>query len=163
MSADGGRARRDLGPELGALLGHGPLDGGALHLALVVDDDARVVLEVDPDALAAPPGLLLADDHALQHLLPQLRLALLAGAEDHVARRAVGHLVQAPADADDGHDVEVLRAAVVRAIHERGHAQAEGHPELAAALAAAPALHGRCGGAGGPAVPGLGAPRAPGG
>merc|ERR1719512_626329 len=141
MSADGGRAGRDLGPELGALLGHGPLDGGALHLALVVDDDARVVLEVDPDALAAPPGLLLADHHALQHLLPQLRLALLTGAQHHVARGAVGHFVQTATNADHRHDVQVFGAAVVSTVHQGSNAQTEGHAQLATALATTTALH----------------------
>jgi hypothetical protein len=34
-----------------------------LHFALGVDDDARVILEIDEDAILAPPRLPLADDN----------------------------------------------------------------------------------------------------
>merc|ERR1719277_2478984 len=142
-SANGRGARCDLGPQLGTLLRHRALDSRALHLALVVHDHAGVVLEVDEDTLAAAPRLLLADDDPLQHLLPQLRLALLACAENHVARATLGNHVQAAPDATDGHDVQVLRTAVVRAVHQGSHAATHRHLQLASAAAAAPALH-RC-------------------
>ena len=38
-----------------------------LHLALGVDDDARVVLKVDEGALLSPPRLALADDNGRSH------------------------------------------------------------------------------------------------
>ena len=40
---DGAGGGGDTGPELGALLGDRATDGGALHLALRVDDDTGVV------------------------------------------------------------------------------------------------------------------------
>ena len=42
---------RDTGPQVSALLGDGAGDVLALHLTLVVDDDACVVLEVQEVAL----------------------------------------------------------------------------------------------------------------
>merc|ERR1719410_1873453 len=132
-SANSRGTRGDLGPQLGALLGDGTLDGGSLHLALVVHDDTCVVLEVDEHALAAAPSLLLADDDTLQHLLPQLRLALLTRAQHHVARTALRDLVQAATDAAHGDDVQVLRTAVVRAIEQGGDAATQRHLELATA------------------------------
>merc|ERR1719215_1377700 len=141
-SANGRRARGDFGPKLGALLGHRSLDGGALHLALVVDDDTGVVLEVDEDALLAAPRLLLSDYDAFQHLLPQLWFPLLHGAQHHVAGAGLRKLVQPAAIATHGDDVEVLRAAVVGAIHERGHAATQRHLQLAPAAPSTSALHG---------------------
>merc|ERR1719373_1219307 len=140
-SANGRRARRDLRPQFRALLSHGALDGRSLHLALVVHDDTGVVLEVQENAVGAPPSFLLPNDDTFQHLLPQLRLALLACAEDHVARTAFGNHVQTAADAADGHDVQVLRAAVVCAIHQRSDSATQRHLQLAAAPATASALH----------------------
>merc|ERR1719277_991434 len=142
-SANGRGARCDLGPQLGTLLRHRALDSRALHLALVIHDNASVVLEVDENTFAAAPRFLLADYDPLQHLLPQLWLALLACAENHVARAALGDHVQAAPDAADGHDVQVLRAAVVCTIHQGSHAAPHRHLQLASAAAAAPALH-RC-------------------
>merc|ERR1712100_338701 len=85
----------DLGPELRALLGNRALDSRTLHLALIVDDNTGIVLKVDEHALAAPPGLLLADDDTLQHLFAQLWLSFLDSAQNHVARAALGHHVKA--------------------------------------------------------------------
>merc|ERR1719220_2687824 len=84
-SADRRRAGGDLRPELRALLGHWALNGRALHLTLVVDNHAGVVLEINEGAFLSAPRLLLPDHHALQHLLPQLGLPLFHGAEDHIA------------------------------------------------------------------------------
>merc|ERR1719433_1461286 len=140
-STDSRCAGCDLRPELCALLCHWPLDGRPFHLAFVIDYHAGVVLKINPNAFAPPPGLLLADHDAFQHLLPQFRLALLAGAEHHVAGGTVGHLVQAATNANHCHDVQILGTTVVRAIHQCCHAQAKGHAQLAATLAATTTLH----------------------
>ncbi|CAH0375348.1 unnamed protein product, partial [Pelagomonas calceolata] len=131
-SEDRPRVRGDARPQVRALLRDGAVDGRALHLALVVDDDAGVVLEVDDDALLSAPGLALADDDGGHDLLPQLGLALLARAHDEVARRRRRQLVQPPLDVDHRDHVQVLRAAVVRAVHHRRHGQAERHAQLVA-------------------------------
>lgn len=77
-------------------------------LHLVVDDDPRVVLEVEERPVLPPEGLPLPDDDGGHDLFPQLGLALLDGGEDHVAGGGGGEPVQAPADAADGDDVQVL-------------------------------------------------------
>ena len=59
--------RSDSGPEIGALLGDGTCDGGALHLALVVDDHARVVLKVKERAVLSPVCLPLSYDNGRHH------------------------------------------------------------------------------------------------
>jgi hypothetical protein len=46
-----------------AFLGDGTRDGRALHLALGVHNDARVVLKVEEDAVASAPRLALAHHH----------------------------------------------------------------------------------------------------
>ena len=75
-SDDGASVGGDSGPELSALLGDGAGDGGALHLALGVDDDTSVVFEVQVVAFAAAEGLSLADEHCGEHLLTEIGLAL---------------------------------------------------------------------------------------
>mmetsp|Transcript_22712 Transcript_22712/g.90108 ORF Transcript_22712/g.90108 Transcript_22712/m.90108 type:complete len:201 (+) Transcript_22712:968-1570(+) len=100
-SEDGARVGGDARPQIGRFLGDGSRDGRALHLALVVDDDARVVLEVDDEALLSPPGLALADDDGGHDFLAQLGLALLDGRHDEVARRRRGQLVEPALDVDD--------------------------------------------------------------
>ena len=104
--------RRDSGPKIGAFLGDGSGDGGSLHLALVVDDDSGVVLEVEEGSVFPPEGLPLSDDHGRHHLLPQLGFALLDGGQDHVARGGGGKPIQTAADASDGDDVQVLGACL---------------------------------------------------
>ena len=46
QSGDGRGVAGDPGPQVRALLGHGPRDGGALHLALVIHNHAGVVLKI---------------------------------------------------------------------------------------------------------------------
>ena len=131
MRSDDRRRRgRDLGPQLRALLGDGASDGGSLHLTLDVDDDARVVLEIDKRALAAPPCAALADHDTVEHLLAQLWLALLDGPHEHVTERGLGQAVEARTDALHGHDIEVLATAVVRAVHHRRDLHTASDPHL---------------------------------
>ncbi|GIX61055.1 syntaxin 5 [Babesia caballi] len=113
MSDNRGRSGRDLGPQLRALLGDGAGDGRALHLPLGVYDDAGVVLEVDEVAVVAPPGLALAYDNGGVHLLPEVRLALLDGRQDHVAHGRGRQPVEARADTLEGHELFTLHAVHV--------------------------------------------------
>merc|ERR1719272_2543508 len=83
--ANGRRARCDLRPQLGTFFGNRALNRRTLHLALIVHDDAGVVLEVDENAITTAPSLLLANHHGFHHLLPQLWLALLARSQDEIA------------------------------------------------------------------------------
>lgn len=115
---DDARVGGDTGPQLGGLLADGAGDGGALHLALGVDDDAGIVLKVEEDAVEALPGLGLADNDGGVDLLAELGLALLDGRDDHVADAAGGQAVQAGADALDGDDVQVAGTRVVGAVHD---------------------------------------------
>ena len=109
---------RDTGPQLRALLRDRPAHGATLHLALIVDDDTRTVLEVDEHALLPPEALALSDDDDGHDLLPQLRLTLPHGAHAHVSGPGLGQAVQPAADVAYGDDVQVLRAGVVGAVHD---------------------------------------------
>ena len=61
----GARGAGNTRPEVGALLGHRAGDGRALHVALDVDDDTRVVLKVDEaTALGPPPRLALPHNNS---------------------------------------------------------------------------------------------------
>ena len=66
--------------------GYRALDGAALHLTTVVDDDASVVLEVDEGPVLAAPRAALAHHHGEHHLLTELRLALLHSREEPVTK-----------------------------------------------------------------------------
>ena len=50
-------------PEVSALLGDRASDGTALHLALRVDNDTGVVLEVEEQTVTTAPRLALADNN----------------------------------------------------------------------------------------------------
>lgn len=115
---DDARVGGNTGPQLRGLLADGAGDGGALHLALGVDNDAGVVLKVEEDTVEALPGLGLADNDGGVDLLAELGLALLDGRDDHVADTAGGQTVQAGADTLDGDDVQVAGTGVVGAVHD---------------------------------------------
>lgn len=123
---------RDLRPEVSALLGNRASDGRALHLALDVDDDAGVVLEVDVDASLAAPGLALADDDSRHDLLAKLGLALLHGGHDHVTDTSRREAVEAAANALDGDDVQVLGTRVVTAVDDSTDRETQGDTVLVA-------------------------------
>jgi len=127
---DGSRVGGNTGPELGALLGDGSGNGRSLHLSLVVDDDAGGILKVDEDALLPAERLALTDDDAGEDLLPELGLALLDGAHDHVAGGGLGEAVQPGADVADGDDVHVLGAGVVGAVDDGGGRETGRYPVL---------------------------------
>ncbi len=65
-------------------------------------------------------------------LLPQLGLALLDGAQRHVADGGGRNLVQAGSTAKNGDDVQVLSAGVVGAVHHGADGKCEGRAELGA-------------------------------
>lgn len=124
---DGTGVRGDTGPEVGALLGDAvtvnicslrstapehsrAVDGGTLHLALGVDDDTGVVLEVEEDTVPTAPGLALTADNGGHNLLTELRLSLLDRSHNHVTGGGGGETVKTSTEANDGDDVEVCRA-----------------------------------------------------
>merc|ERR1711908_204192 len=118
-----GRAR-DTGPQVSTLLGHRASDGRTLHLALSIHDHASVVLEVEVHAVLSADVLLLTD-HDSRH-------DLLDGGDHHGARSSRGDPVQATLDAVHSHDVQVLGASVVGAVHDRTAGQTKGDPVLVA-------------------------------
>jgi hypothetical protein len=63
-----------------------------LHLSLVVDNDSAVVLKVDEHTILPPPSLALSDHYCWEHLLTQLRLALLDCGHDHVSNTCSSHM-----------------------------------------------------------------------
>lgn len=134
-SDDGASVGGDSGPELSALLGDGAGDGGSLHFALGVHDDACVVFEVQVVALPAAEGLSLADEHGGQDLLAEVGLALPHGGEEHVADGAAGEAVQAAAGCGHGDDEQGLGAGVVGAVDHGGRGHTRGDLQLGAAAA----------------------------
>jgi len=131
----------DTGPKLSSLLSNGTSDGRSLHLTLGVDNDTGVVLEVEEDAVCAPPGLGLADDDGGHDLLPELRLSLLDSGHDHVTDTTGGETVEAGTNSLDGDDVQVAGSRVVGAVHDGSNWKTEGHPQLVAGSATASARH----------------------
>ena len=74
-------------------------------------------------ALSSADSLALADDHSLQHLLPELGFALLNGGQEHVTDRARGEAVKSGAYASASNHVQVLSSSVVRAVHDGSDGQ----------------------------------------
>ena len=62
--------------------------------------------------------------------LAQVGLSLLDAGHDHVSGASCGQPIQPCAPANDGNAVEVLRAGVVGAVHDRGHWETQCHAEL---------------------------------
>lgn len=110
-------------PRLSCLLAHGARNSAALHLALGVDNDTRVVLKVQEDAVGALPRLALSHDNGGHDLLAQLGLSLLDRGHDHVADTGGRQAVQACANGLDGDDVQVAGAGVVCAVHDGAAAE----------------------------------------
>lgn len=127
---DAACVRGNLGPDVSALLGDGSGDGRALHFALVVDDDAGVVLEVDENTVLPAEWLALSDDDRRHHLLAQLGLALLHGGDKHVTTSGSGKTVQTALDSVDCNDEQVLGSSVVSTVHHGAHWQTEGNAKL---------------------------------
>ena len=80
--------------------------------------------------LSSADSLALADDHSLQNLLPQLRLALLDGGKEHVTDGARGESVELGTDASASDHVQVLGSSVVSAVHDRCDGQRVGNLQL---------------------------------
>jgi hypothetical protein len=68
--------------------------------------------------------------YARRTLLPEVGLSLLTGGHNHVASSTSRQAVEPGLDTLDGHDVQVLGAGVVGAVHDRSHWQSQGHAEL---------------------------------
>ena len=122
----------DSRPDVSALLGDGSQDGTSLHLALVVDDDAGVVLKVDEETFSSPPGLSLSDDDGGQHLLSKLGLSLLAGGHDHVTNASRRKSVESTLVAHNGDDVQVLGTRVIGTVDQSTDGKTHGDSELVA-------------------------------
>lgn len=112
------------GPQVGALLGDAErsahahkksamysraVDSGTLHLALGVDDDTGVVLEVEEDTVTTAPRLALTADDSGHDLLTELGLSLLDGSHDHVTSSGGRETVKTSTEANDRDNVEVWR------------------------------------------------------
>ena len=67
--------RSDPGPQVSTLLGDRPCDCGSLHLTLVVDDHAGVILKIDKLSVLPAERLPLSDHDCWHHLFPKLRLS----------------------------------------------------------------------------------------
>lgn len=93
--ANSGGSCGDLRPQLGAFLADGASDSRAFHLALVVADDTRIILEVYEVALCSTPGATLTDNNSRMHLLTKLGLSLLDSRQHEVAQGARGNPIQA--------------------------------------------------------------------
>merc|ERR1719300_1341725 len=110
----GGSITGNSWPKICALLGYGTSDGGPLHLSLVIDNHASVILEIDE----------------LSIFSSELWLTLLDCGEDHVPTAGGGQPVETSADAVDCDDVEVLASGVVSTVHDGPHGAGKGDAEL---------------------------------
>ena len=84
---------------------------------------SQLTFEVEEVPFSPADCLALADDHGLQHLLPELGLTLLDGSQEHVADGARGEAVQSGTDASAGNHVQVLGSGVVSAVHHGRHGE----------------------------------------
>lgn len=129
---DAGGSGRDLGPQIGTLLGDWTGDSRSLHLTLGVDDNTSVILEVDESALSSSPRLSLSDDNGLKNLLSQLRLTLLDGNHHHISNSGAGQTVESSTNTLDGDDIKVLTTTVIGTVDQRCNSQTEGDSQLRA-------------------------------
>jgi hypothetical protein len=87
--------------------------------------DLCITFEIHVDTVLAAPWLALADDDGGHDLLTEIGLPLLDGGHHHIADAGGRETVEAPLDALDGDDVEVLGPRVVGAVHRRRHRQTQ--------------------------------------
>lgn len=131
MNRFGGR--RDLRPPIRCLLRDGPRDRGTLQFPFRVDNNTRIILEIDPNPILTTPKLTLADDNRGSNLSTELRLPVTAdGDQDHVSNRGLRETVEMPFPILHSDDVQGLRARVVCAVDDRPHREPAGDAELAA-------------------------------
>lgn len=105
------------GPDISTLLGDRASDSRSLHLALVVDNNTSVVLEVEEGAILPAPGLSLPDDDGWVHLLSQLWLSFSDGGKNHVTKARGREAVETALGSAHRDDVQVLGSGVVCAVH----------------------------------------------
>lgn len=120
-------SRRDLGPEVSALLGHWTSDGRTLHFSFGVNNNSSVVLEVDESTLSSSPRLPLSDNDCLKNLLSELGLTLLDRNHHHITDGGTGKTVKSGTNALDGNNVQVLTAGVVSTVDEGSNSQTESY------------------------------------
>jgi hypothetical protein len=120
---DGTSIGRDTGPHVSTFLGAGTSNGGTLHLTLVVNNDASVILEVNVGTLLSSPGLSLADHNARVDLLSQLGLTLLASTHDQVTNGGTWESVLSTLNTTNGDNHKRLGASVVAAIEHSSDRQ----------------------------------------
>merc|ERR1719373_1497255 len=125
----GGSITGNSWPKICALLGYGTSDGGPVHLSLVIDNHASVILEIDELSIFSSEGFPLADHHSGHDFFPQLWFTLLDCGEDHVPTAGGGQPVETSADAVDCDDVEVLTPGVVSTVHDGPHGAGKGDAE----------------------------------
>ncbi|GLV40927.1 Ribosomal protein L23 [Carabus blaptoides fortunei] len=83
-------------------------DGGAFHLALVVHNDAGIVLEVNEYSVLPTERFPLPDHHRRHNLLPEFRFTLLHRGDDHVTRIGGLQSIQTARDTLYGNDIQIL-------------------------------------------------------
>ena len=127
---DAWSSRRDLGPQVCALLGDRSSDGGTLHFSLGVNNYSGVVLEVDESSLSSSPRLSLSDEDGLKNLLSELGLTLLDRDHHHIANSGTGQTVKSGSDTLDGDNEQVLTTRVISAVDEGTNLQTQSDSEL---------------------------------
>ena len=118
-SADGTSVGRNLGPEIGALLGDGSGDTRSLHLTSVVNNHTSIILKIQKVSFSPTDGFLLTDDDSGHDLLSELGLTLLDRGEEHVADRASGESVELSSSHANCNHMKVLGSGVVTTVHHR--------------------------------------------
>lgn len=99
---------RNTGPQVSAFLRYRTGNSGALHFALVVHYDARIILKVEEDTISPAEGFSLPNDDRWHDFFTQFRFTLLDGGDKHVTDSGSGQPVQTTTDSMDGNHVQVL-------------------------------------------------------
>lgn len=86
--------------------------------------------KIHVDTILSAEGLALPDDNSRHDLLSEIRLTLLHSGHDHVSHTSWWKPVEAPLDALNWYDVQVLCPGVVSAVHRCCHWQTQRHAEL---------------------------------
>merc|ERR1712136_153602 len=116
-----GSVRGNSGPQFSTLLSNGTSDGGTLHLALIVHDNTRIVLEVQEHTILSAKRLPLSDHNRWHNLFTEFWLTLLYRRHEHVTGCGRWKSIKTTFDAADSDDVKILGTTVVGTVHNSTH------------------------------------------
>lgn len=96
------------GPQVGTFFRYRTGNSGALHFALVVYYDARIVLEIEENTISPAEGFSLSNDDRWHDFFTQFRFTLLNCGDKHITNTSRGQPIQTTTNSMDGDHVQVL-------------------------------------------------------